>query len=75
MESDLFNEVWSQVVSDRYSSCIVTITIGPVASRNFDWAWDVKATNKLFIKDASVSFVRVKTKPEEKPPPKRGLFG
>jgi hypothetical protein len=75
LDKDLYDEVWSQVAADRYSTCSVTVTVGPVASRNFDWAWDVKTGSRLFIQDVSVSFVRDKTKPKEMPPAKRGLFG
>jgi hypothetical protein len=74
LDSDLFNEVWSQVSVGRYSTCSITVTIGPVASRALDWVWDVRTANKLVIQDVSVSFVREKTKPTEAPPPKRGLF-
>ena len=75
LDSDLFNEVWSQVAADRYSTCSVTVTVGPVAFRSVEWAWDVKGGSKLLIEDVSVAFVRDKTKPKEMPPPKRGLFG
>jgi hypothetical protein len=74
LESELYSELWSQVAADRYSSCYVVVTVGPITSRNFDWAWDVKARRNLIIQDASVGFVRDKTKPKEEPPPKRGFF-
>jgi hypothetical protein len=28
LDTDLFNEVWSQVADDRYSTCSVTVTVG-----------------------------------------------
>jgi hypothetical protein len=75
LDSDLYNELWSQVAVDRYSSCTVTVTVGPVVFQSVAWAWDVKTGGRLFVQDVSVSFVRDKTKPKETPPPKRGLFG
>jgi hypothetical protein len=75
LDSDLFNEVWSQVAADSYSTCSVIVTVGPVAFQSLNWAWDVGTANKLLIEDVSVSFVRDRTRPEEgPPPPKRGLF-
>ena len=74
LESDLYSELWSQVAADRYSSCSITVTVGPVAFRSVEWAWDVKANKQLFIEDVSVAFVRDKTKRSEEPPPKRGFF-
>jgi hypothetical protein len=75
LDKDLYDEVWSQVAADRYSSCHITVTVSPIASPNFDWAWDVKIGSRLFIQDVSVAFVRDKSKPKEMPPPKPGLFG
>jgi hypothetical protein len=75
LDSDLYNEVWTQTAADSYSSCSVTVTVGPVASRSLDWAWDVRSGGRLIIQDVSVAFVRDKSKPKEVPVPKRGFFG
>jgi hypothetical protein len=75
LDTNLYNELWSQVAADRYSSCSITVTVGPVTFQSLDWAWDVKANKKLFIEDVSIEFVRDKTKVTEVPPPRRGFFG
>ena len=73
LDSNLYNDVWSQVSVGRHSDCSVTVTVGPVAFQSDNWAWDVKAHKRLFIEDASIMFVRGQTRPEQ-PSPKRGLF-
>lgn len=74
LERDLYSELWSQIAADRYSNCYVTVTVGPVAFRSIEWAWDVNQRSKLFIEDVSISFVRDKSKKEEPPATKPGLF-
>jgi hypothetical protein len=75
LDTDLYNEVWSQVAADRYSDCTVTVTIGPITFESDNWAWDVKTNKRLFIEDVSITFVRDKTRPAaEQQARKRGLF-
>ena len=75
LDSDLYSELWSQVAGDQYSSCSITVTVGPVAFQALDWTWDVKAGSRLFIKDVSVAFIRHKAEPKDEPPLKRRFFG
>jgi hypothetical protein len=75
LEANLYNDVWSQVSVGRHSDCSVTVTIGPVTFQSDNWAWDVKTHKRLFIEDASITFVRNKPRPAvEQPPGKGGLF-
>ncbi|MDE5446527.1 hypothetical protein GWG65_35230 [Bradyrhizobium sp. CSA207] len=65
LDSDLYNELWSQVAADCYSNCTITATVGPVPFRSGGWEWDVKASKKLRIEDVSVTFSRVSGRPVE----------
>jgi hypothetical protein len=32
-DTEIYNEVWSQVAADRYSDCTITVTVGPIFQR------------------------------------------
>jgi hypothetical protein len=74
LDADIYKEVWSQVAADRYTDCTVTVTIGPITFQSDSWVWDVTAHKRLFIEDASITFVRDKARSELGPPRRRGLF-
>ncbi|MGY3511823.1 hypothetical protein ACVIQY_004798 [Bradyrhizobium sp. USDA 3051] len=71
-----YDEVWRQVADDNYTSCTVTLEVGPMQHKGAGWAWDVKRESKLYVDNGQLYFIHSRAKKEEpQPARKRGLFG
>ncbi|WP_128928767.1 hypothetical protein [Bradyrhizobium guangxiense] len=72
VESDLYQELWQQVLTDNYSSSRMELEAGPFGFDMMEWTWDPATQAQLNVQYAAFDFVRSKRK--EPPPLKKGLF-
>jgi hypothetical protein len=72
--SDIYSDIWAQVLNGGYEHCSVNLTAGPIKYDGEDPVWDTDLP--LFVNDATVNFTRRAPTPDDQHPPKRqGLFG
>jgi hypothetical protein len=72
LNAQLHQDVWDQVLMGGYSTCVISLGVGPVEEQNFrGWRWDVAKNAMLFITSADVRFKRDLQKAVEALPEKK----
>ena len=54
-----YDELWNQIRQGGYADCWISLEVGPVVSRDYDWLWDVAKQRALFITTFTIDFKRL----------------
>jgi hypothetical protein len=74
LKPDSYSALWDQVRDGGYASCEITISIDPVKSEGFGWAWDV--SQRLAISSVALNFTRspIAQRPADQATPRKSFF-
>jgi hypothetical protein len=74
LKPDSYSALWDQVRDAGYASCVITVSIDPVKSEGFGWAWDV--SQPLTISSVAFNFARspIAQRPTDQATPRKSFF-